>query len=412
MKRALLVGHLSDANLGDAAILAGTVALVREARPELELAVLPGMPPNALSAADTATCRSEGVAVLEPLCPPPVRGVSPERGLSFYLGTAAALTRTALVLLLARLSPSLARRLVPRRARASFDALRAAAIVIVNGGSSLRCESRASHVVHVWRYLFPVLLGIALGRRVVALGHSIGPIEPGLPAMLLRFGLRRDWEIYARDATSQALLRELTGRDLPWIPDCALALGVDYGSRRNGRKVAVSIRSVRGEDAIAESLVGVLGELDEPPIVALVPNAFGPSPTQDDRPLVGRLAARLRERGYRVEEADYHDARAVRDFYGTCHAVVGVRMHASILARLAGTPSLPLEYEGHKAGGVFAYLAPGVDVPSVHDDFGPELAARLGVYLADGLPASERLATESSVALLRSMVAEILRSER
>jgi hypothetical protein len=68
------------------------------------------------------------------------------------------------------------------------------------------------------------------------------------------------------------------------------------------------------------------------------------------------------------------------------------KRHAAILARLGGTPSLPIEYEGHKASGVFAYLAPTMVVPRVHDDFSAQLATSLRGYVGGGLPPDERLA--------------------
>lgn len=409
----LLIAHLSDTNLGDAAILTGTAQLVRELRPDAAIALAPGMPANALAERDTATARREGIEVLAPLCAQPVRGVSPEGTIALH-GRALWEAARSLALLL---SPRAGGRLLSAAERRTLEAYRRADLLVVEGGSSLRAEGRLSHVVHVWRFVFPVLLGLRLRKRVVGLGHSLGPIERGLPGALLRFALRRDWTIYPRDPYSQELYRKITGRDVPWIPDLSLALRPPSPDRNGheGRRVAVSVRPLEGsrEQAVEDRLVRVLELLDpRPDEVAVIANAFGPSPKQDDRPVLERLERRLGERGFNVTRAEHRDPHSAAGDYGRFDAVFGVRMHAAILARIAGAPSVPLDYEGSKAAGVFSYLAPGVKVERVEGDFAPSVAAQVERYLATGLPAEERAALERSAAELRRAVADILDGRR
>ncbi len=409
----LVITHLSDTNLGDAAILTGTAQLIRELRPGAAIALVPGMPANALAERDTATARREGIEVLAPLCAQPVQGVSPEGRVALH-GKALWEAARSLAILL---SPRGARPILSAGERRTLDAYRRADLLVVEGGSSLRAESRPSHIVHVWRLVFPVLLGLRLRKRVIGLGHSLGPIERGLPGTLLRFVLRRGWTIYPRDPYSQELYREITGRDVPWIPDLSLALRPPPPDRNGheGRRVAVSVRPLDGaqELAVEERLVRVLELLDpRPNEVAVIANAFGPSPNQDDRPVTERLERRLRERGFNVTRAEHRDPRSAAGDYGGFDAVFGVRMHAAILARLAGAPSVPLDYEGRKAAGVFSYLAPDVQVERVESDFAPSVAAQLERYLATGLPAEERAALEHGAEELRSAVADILDGRR
>jgi polysaccharide pyruvyl transferase WcaK-like protein len=412
--RILLVGHLSDSNLGDAAIFAGTARLLRRRRPEAEIGVVPGIPANALLERDVRLSRHERMTVHAPICMPPVREVSPEKGVLLVAKAGFEIVRGTIVLGLARLHPRAASIVLTPMERKTLQAFRNADLVILAGGSYLRAEARASHVVHVWRVMFPVLLGLALRRPVIGLGHSIGPIEPGIAGRLLVWGLRRNWVVHVRDRFSQTLLEQVTHRPAPWVPDCALGLGAGRAdpmpaSPHERHRVGISVRPVANADRVTDALVSMLEAVEpRPSEVVVFANATGPSPKQDDRPVVARLGEELRRRGLTVETVELHDLDEALECYRECDVVVGVRMHASILARLAGTPSLPIEYEGKKAAGVFQYLAPGTRVPGLETGLGDRLVRSVEDLARDGLAGEQRAALSKSISTLERTVDDLV----
>lgn len=364
-RHVVIAGHLTDRNVGDAAIIAGTIRALRRTSRNLRISLLPMVSTSELNPSDTLSSRNEGASVLSPICPLPVQYIRFGPGWRLYWETFVAVVRAVLVLVLLRISPRLARKALFAAEQQSFDAISTSDLVLMKGGSYLRAESRPTHLIHVLRTAFPVMLAIGLGKPVVGMGHSVGPLEPGLPTFILRWVLRRNWRVFPRDAPSRELLSNICPAPGPVIPDCALGITSREVTKKIGR-LGLSVRPHPNELQIEDCLVELV-QSDQVPSqeIIVIANSTGPTWKEDDLPAASRLVTRLQMLGLDARCVSPSDPDAAIDAYGSCQLVVGMRMHVSILARIGGSPAIPIEYEGHKAAGVYQYLAPDVPIIDV-----------------------------------------------
>jgi polysaccharide pyruvyl transferase WcaK-like protein len=137
-------------------------------------------------------------------------------------------------------------------------------------------------------------------------------------------------------------------RSLPSRPARTLVLSARQhpilGTADNDRLVQVFADTARG--LIAS------GRIDG---VAVVPHTIGPTPVEDDRPISRQLVDALTGLPVTLVDDDVSPAE-LSAFYGAVAAVVAVRLHASILALNAGTPSFAVAYLTAKSHGVMSQV--------------------------------------------------------
>jgi polysaccharide pyruvyl transferase WcaK-like protein len=153
---------------------------------------------------------------------------------------------------------------------------------------------------------------------------------------------------------------------LPAPPGRTLALVVRQHPHRGAAADAATVRTfaVVAREALRSGHVSA---------VLVVVQAQGPTAIEDDRPMSAALAAALSDLPVGLLDMDLapDELAAV---YGSCAAVVAVRLHAAILALSQGTPAFAVAYMTRKTEGVMS--AAGLpDAWCAFDDATPERIA-------------------------------------
>jgi polysaccharide pyruvyl transferase CsaB len=221
---------------------------------------------------------------------------------------------------------------VPRMAVGALSRSLRAAHGLLSGGGSL-LQDRTS-VRPVGYYAGVMFLARALGRPYAVHAQGLGPITHVPNRWLAAAALRGAAHVTLRDPDSVALAREMgVRRAIDLAPDPALALRLPGG--RDG-SIVVAVRDWAGQ---TEHLAGVraalLGLSRDHRIVALPMQ--DPADRAASESVVGGIP------GATVVDADGLAARLTA--IGGASLVIGMRVHAIILAAAAHVPALAISYD-------------------------------------------------------------------
>ena len=360
--RILLVNVHSGCNLGDLAILQATLRGLREVYGDVQITVAVNHP-SSLVQFPEIECLGSFTSWVE-------RVVDGR-----FRGRIAQMPVYAVLLLLAALLFRLTRRRLTfgsREQRRLLEAYYEADLVLSCGGGYFFAYKPLSPFF-VWA-LAALAFPLALGKRVVMLPQSIGPIGGRLNRALACQVLGRVGSVMLREPNSAAYLAKTLGVSRPQVvlPDLAFSLAApcplhpreEAGNRKRPR-VGVTVidwaaqtRSFGRQAAYEEALVGLLVRLSQryDARVEVFSQSFGPTVDQDDRAAAGRLYDRLSSIiADVVLGADFDDPAAIMGAYSGLDLLIGSRMHAAILGLCVGVPVLVVGYQP-KAAGMMALL--------------------------------------------------------
>ncbi len=352
----VLLNTHSVLNSGDAAIVLGQVALLRELLGDPAITATSRTPEK-----DRAFYDRLGVEVLPPLFPTPSMYGSPAAKIS---GCARGLASVG-----------------PRRRLAA--ALRRADLAISSGGGTFFSTRRRLPGPMFWQAFLHVRMAQRLGKPVVFAPQSLGPFANRIAARSMARLLAHDTvrAILVREPVSARLAAELLAgtpaASRVWLcPDMAFLLeraartpGAAPPRPPRGPLLAVTVRDWlypdrRGAGARAEArrayLAAVTAACDffharYAGSIRVVVQARGPGLLEDDRAISRELVAALAGRvpGDRVELADVaEDAppEAVAGALAGADLLLASRFHSAILAMTAGTPAIALSYQPKSDG--------------------------------------------------------------
>ena len=313
MQTVTLSGYYGYGNAGDEAVLAGLVTALRARRPEGELDIV------ALSGRPAETEAAHGIRAADRYKVPALLR---------------ALSRT--------------------------DAL-------LSGGGSLLQDVTSAH--SVFYYLGVVRLAQILGKKTMFVAQGIGPlIRPRTRRLVASVANRLD-AVTVRDADSAALLREI-GVVRPPVEvtaDPALLLAPARTVALGGDWAAVALRPWVGRDTeLAETLARACHQaLPRTRMMALAMQ-----PKIDAA--IGEHFGRLRHQTGDGEVAGVSLARPdsllvplepLLENLAACHMVIGMRLHALILAAACAVPAVALSYDPK----VTAFMAQSGQGDAVYD---------------------------------------------
>jgi polysaccharide pyruvyl transferase WcaK-like protein len=398
MKPVVLVNHWHDDNRGDSAITYGTLMLLDKAWPDrpLVLHILNTDAEYHLHATRHVRRAFPKVTTRPSLVPtPPASGAR--------LSTLVWFARTCW----------LALRLAADRPPAELADLRDAHAVCLLGGSNLFVQGRqrAMGLARLLQLLAPAIVAQRRGVPTYLLGHTIGPLRGRSARRLARSVLRRATLITVREQHSAALLAGFGVSRAKYrvAPDLAFGLTPSKAEseavlERYGLKgvrfLALSVRQhpYDGTDA-TDRLAAEVEEFARRALrerlvdrIAVVAQALGPTPVEDDRGISRRLAVAIGNGAIFVEE-DLSPTE-LTGIYAGAAAVVAVRLHAAILSMAGGVPAMAISYFTSKTEGVFEFMG----MPDMWCEFADVTAGmllnRLGAMLdqAYGAMVSSRAA--------------------
>lgn len=311
MPRVLVLGYYGFGNVGDEAILAALVGLLRRARPEAAISVL------------TADPRGTEARL-------PVSGVYRWH------------------------PPSVL------RALARCD------LLLTGGGSLLQDATSLRSLLY---YASLILTARAMGKKVALFANGLGPLGTAAGRALALAALRSAHHVSLRDSLSLARLAALDARlaaGAARVPDPAFSLAPAPAEEAGAILATAGLDPARPFLAVCPrpwspaalatgDLVSLLARsLDRVASEAGLPILFLPMHRGEDATLARAVSAAMGQPAP-VLELDLPPERFMA-VLGQARAVVAMRLHAAILAAAQAVPSLGLAYDP-KVEGVLGDLA-------------------------------------------------------
>jgi polysaccharide pyruvyl transferase CsaB len=195
----------------------------------------------------------------------------------------------------------------------------------------------------IFYYLGVVRLAQILGKRTMFIAQGIGPLDLYRSKKLTAFVARNCDAITVRDPGSAELLKTI-GVDHPSIQvaaDPALILApeqqIDPSSSKN---VFISLRPWNGNDELVETLTASINDakLD---IDQLIPIAC----SSEDTDILALLKNSLKQTGLALPDAGVLTYSQIIDEVNGSPLMIGMRLHALILATACGVPCVALSYD-------------------------------------------------------------------
>jgi colanic acid/amylovoran biosynthesis protein len=285
----------------------------------------------------------------------------------------------ALLLILASLVYRLTGlQLLPRlpERRALLRAYYAADIVAVIGGGHLYAR-HAANIAFVWLWL-GIALAVLMGKPLIFLPQSFGPLPGALQQGMLRWLLSRSTLVVAREYRSLRLLAEIgLRRRVLVLPD--LAFADDITDAESLLVPQVATLAAQGQPLIGLTLMDWQGQNPqfgnqrsyEAAVLALMRHVHerygarvvlfaqctGPTAAHDDRIIARRLLSEARAQG--LESVDFVDAplspEQLKAAYARLDLLVATRMHSAIFALSRNVPALAIGYL-YKSVGIMEML--------------------------------------------------------
>jgi colanic acid/amylovoran biosynthesis protein len=362
--RVTIVNTCSTLNRGDAAIVLGQIHLLQRHLPGVHIALTSKTP-----ALDEGFYAPLGVDVLPPLTP----------ALSAYRGA----RRKLLGGLRSLAAWGDKRRLI--------QAVRHSDLVLSCGGGYFYSYRRRLPGTTFWQNIIHAQLALSLNKPLVLLPQSFGPFG----SSLARMGVKRLLEargvprVFAREEISHQLLRRMLDGDqrakIALCPDMALYLDREALGHASGggpldlpRPVlAMNLREwafpEMGDPACRRSkrerylealcTVACVFTQHHGGSVLVLPQALGPDPSEDDRGICREFCRRVRACApgggvVQYREPDTSSLAGYVQLLSQSTLLIGTRLHACLLALLAGTPAISVGYQ-HKSPGTMELLGLG-----------------------------------------------------
>jgi colanic acid/amylovoran biosynthesis protein len=351
----LLLNLHSALNLGDDAIMQATLRTLREAYPDAQIAVAANDPGSWQKYDDIEVLSSLATGVADP-----AQGRWRKRAFLMPLTAGLLLWATAGYRLLgARIQWG-----TPEQRRL-LNCYYDADLILSCGGGNFYAHRSLSPAL-IWA-LLTLAFAVGLGKPVVMLPQSFGPIEGQLQRRLAHWTFNRVRLIMARERRSIAFVTDTLRVATPvvLVPDLAFGLAqpVIGPVRHVPPRVGVTVidrgaqsSRFRGQQGYEDTLVTLLVRLahEHDAQIHIFCQCYGPSPDQDDRLVARRVYERITQRGVETNlHISFRDARDIIAAYGELDLLVGTRMHTGIFALCNAVPVLLIGYQP-KACGVMA----------------------------------------------------------
>jgi polysaccharide pyruvyl transferase WcaK-like protein len=338
-----LVNVASDANRGACALTWASLYLLFTAFPQASIAIVP--------AAESET----------PADPPPFRHTARRYPDVVVLPPLFDGQGKATLALIWRLARSLGEILHFDRKRPSENStlewIRNSDLVVSVGGLSF--ETYGGTLRHDARFVTRVLPLLAAQRidvPTVLVGAQIGPFNTRLGGKLFGRLAAKAATVFPRDQVSESEVRRQVAdpRCIP-MPDSAFALKLPAVSttelfERHGLDASVAtlalvISSALRPDEPGDAHVALFAQIATRLVESgLVTQIVIVVQHDEDRPISRQLARRLQLDARCVVDDDL-DPGQLSSLYGACRMVISSRLHAVILAMLAGVPAISLAAE-------------------------------------------------------------------
>ena len=265
-------------------------------------------------------------------------------------------------------------RFVPANHRQAWQDLLDSDLVVAKGGCYLlrTIHSPIKDTLFLYRMTFVFLLARILGKKVVFLGHSIGPVVGAVRRGLVRAALKGAYAIVIRETLSRQYVENELGIDSKKIhlcPDMAFWFcgkpleskgftGMSLDRERDHlRYIGLTVRewsfpeTSKGNllmEKYVDDMVDFLSRFIDIHLecsFVLLPHCL------EDLNLSQHIADKVKSRRVMVFTDDL-STNELRYLMSKLDCLIGTRIHSNILALTVGTPVIPIIYEVHKGIGI------------------------------------------------------------
>lgn len=261
-------------------------------------------------------------------------------------------------------------------------------LVLSCGGGNFYAHNKVSPAF-LWNLVvlaFPNLLG----KTVILLPQSIGPVEGALQRRLAAHVLNRCCIIMTREEISAGFVKNILHISRPVLvqPDLTFALHptqvikqpIEAGKTPGGLAIGVTIldrgaqnKQFKRQEQYEQSLSSLLMALshENSAVIHIFVQCTGPSADQDDRMISDRLFQFLLQNDCRVFlHNEYSNAEQLRVDFAKMDLIIGTRLHTGILALSCYVPILLIGYQPKALGmmeqfGLGKYLIDIKDIDSM-----------------------------------------------
>ncbi len=205
--------------------------------------------------------------------------------------------------------------------------------IVVGGGSILQDVTSSKSLFY---YVSILLISKLFGKKIYLLGNGFGPITRRHNRWFLKRFIPHIDGVVARDQQSYESYRRYGCKRLYNGVDCVFSLELPESAAGADRYVAIALRPWRNIEAVMEALKSLIPELNASGYkVKLVPMK-GPDDVEQMRALceIGEATT--------LVDNDLNDIVAA---IGGARLLIGMRLHALILAAVLKTPFVAISYD-------------------------------------------------------------------
>ncbi len=262
----------------------------------------------------------------------------------------------------------------------SFNAIKNADIIILKGGSYLYSYGGIKGSMFLYRMIFPSILSILLNKKVIALGHSVGPIVGYTQRRISRWTLNKFACIVAREEISYNFLinvLKLKKEKIMLLPDLAFWKNRDEVTSEftlsqilekedikfensADLKIGITVRDwnfpLRGEaERLFENYITSIVESIKYVCSQYSASCFIMPHAQKDLPIGKQVYSMTKSFNVFLLKGDYSPA-TMRKIYGEMDLFVGTRIHSNIFAISEGVPTVAIAYQIPKGFGIISMV--------------------------------------------------------
>jgi len=291
--------------------------------------------------------------------------------------------------------------LLPKRVKNSFHAIKSADLIILKGGSYIYSFGRIRDLIFLYRILLSFFISIMLNKKIIVLGHSIGPAVGQLSKLLIRYCLNKSIKIVTREELSYKFVVEKLKIDkdkIELLPDMAFwhkkdDMDISKKSKKeiehildsegitsyelSRLNIGVTVRDwhfpLQKENSkklfynYLDSLTRVLNRLanDYQANIFIIPHVLSDLPTGEK--IVQRISKACR---LYLLKGDYSTS-ILRRLYGAMDFLIATRIHSAIFAFSVDTPVVAIAYEIPKGFGIVGMIEGSnyvIDIAKINED--------------------------------------------
>lgn len=326
-----------------------------------------------------AQSEAEGFGVLSPLLRHPGTRYAPKSNINYGVmltlawGLVAILDTLRCLALLTPIGRQILRHFLDSRSRETLRIIGEADVCFVKGGGFIHSTNSPTDPYRAFFSLFHVMLAQSMGKKVLVMPNSFGPLKGMLYRAIVRRTLHRCVLVTTRESISGDALSGL-GVDSETFADLAFGLDSRAGASLEIRDfrgefpdrpiVGITVRPYRFPYS-ADPAKAYASYVDETAkfVEKLYRDGFLPvfiehvtseGAHENDRKAIDDVVSRLGDCEFKVVSQPGYNCREMKDIYGQCDYVVGTRFHSVIFSLSEGVPAVAIAYGGNKGLGIMA----------------------------------------------------------